>query len=257
MILAVDIGNSNIVLGCLNEKQVLFVSRISTDRKQTSDEYAVEIGCILSLYNTDPSKISGAIISSVVPPLSQPISAAVKLLTGIKPLQVGPGIKTGLNILIDNPAQAGSDLIVGAVAAIADYSKPILVIDLGTATTISAIDAKANFLGGVIMPGLTISLNALTSGTSQLPSISLDAPTKAIGTNTIDSMRAGIVLGTCSMIDGMIDRIAHELGTMPTVVATGGIASIIVEHCRHKVHYDEHLMLKGLYILYTMNRHHH
>lgn len=253
MILAIDIGNSNIVLGCLNEKQIFFVSRISTDNKKASDQYAVEIGSILSLYNVNISDIKGAIISSVVPPLSNAISAAVELLIGIVPLQVGPEIKTGLNILIDNPEQTGSDLVVAAVAAIFEYKKPIILIDMGTATTITVIDGNANFLGGAIIPGLQISLEALKGRTAQLPGISLDAPRQVIGKNTIDCMQSGIIFGTCSMIDGMIDRIVNEIGTNPTVVATGGLAPVIISYCSHTIHYDANLMLKGLYIIYKMN----
>lgn len=254
MILAVDVGNSNIVLGCLDESQIFFVSRISTDHKKTRDQYAVELKSVLSLYDTDPSHVTGAIISSVVPALSSVLCDAIELVFGVVSIVVGPGIKTGLNILIDNPAQTGSDLVVGAVAAIAEYKKPIMIIDMGTATTITVIDSRANFLGGAILPGVKISLDALTSSAAQLHGISLDAPPKTICTNTVECMRSGIVYGTCSMIDGMADRIAAELNEMPTIVATGGLSSLFAGHCRHNVIYDEHLMLKGLSLLYHKNR---
>ena len=170
------------------------------------------------------------------------------------PLVVGPGIKTGLNILLDNPALAGGDLIVAAVAALAEYPAPMLIIDMGTATTITAIDEKKNYLGGCICPGVKISAEALSGRTAQLPAISLEAPKKAIGRNTIDSMRSGLMMGAAAMLDGMIDRMEEELGHPVTVVATGGIARFVIPMCRREIHYDKDLLLKGLLRLYENNK---
>ena len=254
MILAIDIGNSNIVLGCIDQKTIVNEARIATDLIKTSDQYAVELKNILDLFGIAPSTIEGSIISSVVPPLLNSFKSAVLKLTGKSPLVVGPGIKTGLNILLDNPALAGGDLIVGAVAALAEYKPPMLIIDMGTATTITAIDAKGNYLGGCICPGVKISAEALSGRTAQLPAISLEAPKKASGRNTIDSMRAGLMMGSAAMLDGMIERMEEELGQSATVIATGGIARFVLPMCRRKIHYDRDLLLKGLTLLYENNK---
>ena len=190
----------------------------------------------------------------MVPPLLNSFKTAIRKLTGKVPLVVGPGIKTGLNILLDNPALAGGDLIVAAVAALAEYPAPMLIIDMGTATTITAIDEKKNYLGGCICPGVKISAEALSGRTAQLPAISLEAPQKAIGRNTLDSMRSGLMMGAAAMLDGMIDRMEEELGHPVTVVATGGIARFVIPMCRREIHYDKDLLLKGLLRLYENNK---
>lgn len=254
MILAIDIGNSNIVLGCMEEMQIVKEARLATDLLKTSDQYCAELKSMLDLLEIPISRIEGAIISSVVPPVLNSIKTAIMKLTGITPLIVGPGIKTGLNILLDNPAMAGGDLIVGAVAALDQYKPPLLIIDMGTATTITAIDAKGNFLGGSIFPGVKISSEALSGKTAQLPAISLEAPQKAIGRNTVDCMRSGLMMGTAAMLDGMILRMEEELGAPATVVATGGIARFVLPMCRRDIIYDKDLLLKGLGILYRINR---
>lgn len=227
---------------------------MATDTLKTSDQYCVELKGILDLLEINIRGIEGVIISSVVPPVLNSFKTAILKLTGISPLVVGPGIKTGLNILLDNPALAGGDLIVGAVAALAEYKPPLLVIDMGTATTITAIDAKGNFLGGSIFPGVKISAEALSGKTAQLPAISLEAPKKAIGRNTIDCMRSGLMMGTAAMLDGMIERMEDELGSSATVVATGGIARYVIPMCRRQMIYDKDLLLKGLSILYENNK---
>ena len=254
MILAIDIGNSNIVLGCIQGTEIIKEARMATDLIKTSDQYCAELKNMLDLLEIDIKKIDGTIISSVVPPVLNSFKTAIIKLTGETPLVVGPGIKTGLNILLDNPAMAGGDLIVGAVAALAEYKPPLLVIDMGTATTITAIDSKGNYLGGSIFPGVKISAEAPSGKTAQLPAISLDAPKKAIGRNTIDAMRSGLMMGTAAMLDGMIDRMEEELGGPATVVVTGGIARFVVPMCRRKMTYDKDLLLKGLRILYENNR---
>ena len=253
MILAVDIGNTNIVLGCIEDDKILFEARMATDLIKTSDQYCAELKVMLSLFEVAPEDIDGSIISSVVPPVLNSFKTAIRKLTGCSALVVGPGIKTGLNIRMDNPSEVGSDLIVAAVAAIAEYGAPLLLVDMGTATTITAIDESGAFVGGCICPGVKISMEALTGRTAQLPGISLDEPRCAIGKNTRDSMRSGIMLGAAAMLDGLLDRMEAELGAKVTVVATGGISKFVLPLCRRKMVYDRSLMLKGLKLLYTRN----
>lgn len=253
MIIAIDIGNTNTVLGCFEGNRILFVERLSTDTTKTVLEYAISVKNVLEMYQIDVAETEGAIISSVVPPLTNLFKEAVKKITGCDSMVVGPGIKTGLNILMDNPAQVGSDLIVTAVAGIAQYPLPLIIIDLGTATTMEVIDKNRNYIGGMILPGVRVSLDGLTSGTSQLPRISLEAPKRAIGKNTIDSMKSGIVFGNASCIDGMIDRIEEEIGEKATYVATGGLAQRITPYCRHDIILDDELLLKGLMLIYHKN----
>ena len=253
MILAVDIGNTNIVLGCLDGEKILFTERLATDHSKTALEYAILFKNVLDIHNVMPKQIKGGIIDSVVPPITTLIADAMEKITGIHPLNVGPGLKTGLNILMDNPAQVGADLIVGAVAGIHDYPCPLILIDMGTATTICVVDEDKNYIGGMILPGLRVSLDSLTSRTSQLPRISLDPPKRIIGKNTIESMKSGILYGSASMIDGMVDRIWNELGRETTVVATGGLAGSIIPLCMHDIILDDGLLLKGLRYIYEKN----
>ena len=201
----------------------------------------------------DVSSIEGAILSSVVPPLNSTIMSAVKKVTGISPLLVGSGMKTGMNIIMDNPKTVGSDQIVDAVAASHEHPLPLVVIDMGTATTLCTVDKKGNYIGGVILPGLKVSLNSLSSKTAQLPYISLEVPSHVIGKNTIDCMRSGIIYGNVDMIDGILDRMALELGEVPTIIATGGLSRFIAPLCRHNIIVDDALLLKGLLILYRKN----
>lgn len=253
MILAIDVGNSNIVFGGIENSKTAFVTRITTSTGKTDDEYAVLFKMLIELNNLSPDSFDGAIISSVVPQLNNILKSAVYKIISKEPMIVGPGIKTGLNIKIDNPAQLGSDLVVGAVAAVAEYPKPLIVIDMGTATTICAIDKDAVYRGGIIYPGVKVSMESLTKSASLLQGISLEAPKKVIGTNTIDCMRSGTVFGNASMIDGMIDRMSKELDGNVTVVATGGLSSRIIPYCTHKIILDDNLLLKGLQIIYNKN----
>lgn len=253
MILAVDIGNTNIVLGCIQGEDILFEARMATDLIKTSDQYCVELKNMLELFHVKPADIDGSIVASVVPPVLNSFKTAIRKLTGRDCLVVGPGIKTGLNIRIDNPAEVGSDLIVAAVAAVAEYGAPLLIVDMGTATTIFAVDKSHSFVGGCICPGVKISMNALTGQTAQLPGISLEAPQNVIGKNTRDCMRSGIMLGAAAMLDGLIDRMEEELGTPTTVIATGGISRFVTPLCRRKMIYDRNLMLKGLRLIYRRN----
>ena len=242
MILAVDIGNSNIVLGGVREKEILFQARIVTDHIKTSDQYCAELKTMLDLFGVSAQEIEGSIVASVVPPVLNSFRTAIRKLTGKSCLVVGPGLKTGLNILIDNPAQTGADLVAGAVAALREYQPPLIVVDMGTATTISVLDQNGSLIGGCVCPGVKISLEALTSRTALLPGISLDQPKKAIGRNTIDCMRSGIMLGTASMLDGMIARMEAELGVKTTVILTGGIGKFILPLCSTQMIYDEDLL---------------
>ncbi|MHB8962632.1 MAG: type III pantothenate kinase [Saccharofermentanales bacterium] len=253
MILAIDVGNTNVVMGCLDRDEIRFEARLATNHSKTAEQYAIELKSILELYDFDIDQIDGSIISCVVPPLTNSLRKAVELVTGKTPLVVGPGVKTGLNIMTDNPGQLGSDLVVGAVAALAQYPVPMVIFDLGTATTASVIDGGRTFLGGIIYPGINISLSALTSATSQLPRISIEKPARVVGRNTVDSMTSGIVYGNASMMDGMADRIEEELGQEVTVIATGGLAGLISPFCRREVIHDPDLMLKGLYLIYMKN----
>jgi type III pantothenate kinase len=255
MILAIDIGNTNIVLGGLEGEKILFEARMATDLIKTSDQYCAELKSMLALFEVTPEAISGSIISSVVPPVLNSFKTAIRKLTGKACLVVGPGIRTGLNIRMENPAEVGSDLIVAAVAAIAEYGAPLLLVDMGTATTITAVDETGTFVGGCICPGVKISMEALTGRTAQLPGISLDEPQKAIGKNTRDCMRSGIMFGAAAMLDGLLDRMEAELGTPVKVVATGGIARFVIPLCRRELIYDRSLMLKGLGLLYRRNAH--
>ncbi len=254
MILAVDIGNTNIVLGGMEDERIVFEARMATDLIKTSDQYCAELKTMLNLFEVDPSAIEGSIVSSVVPPLLNSFKTAIRNLTGKSCLIVGPGIRTGLNIRMDNPSEVGSDLIVAAVAGIAQYGAPLLLVDMGTATTITAVDADGCFVGGCICPGVKISMEALTGRTAQLPGISLDKPQRAIGKNTRDCMRSGIMLGAAAMLDGLLDRMEQELGAPTKVVATGGISRFVLPLCRREILYDGSLMLKGLQLLYRKNQ---
>ncbi len=254
MILAVDIGNSNIVIGGLEEQKILFEARLRTDATKTSDEYCIDLKMILEVYHVDVAKVEGSIISSVVPQVLNSMKTALRKLTGMDALVVGPGLKTGLNIKIENPAQTGADLVVGCVAALREYQPPMIVIDMGTATTMIALDATGAFIGGCIAPGVKISMDALTGRTALLPGLQLDQPKKAIGRNTIDCMRSGIMMGSACMLDGMVQRMEEEMGSKATVVVTGGIAKFVIPMCRTPMNYEKDLLLKGLWILYQDNK---
>lgn len=253
MLLAIDIGNTNITLGGYRDDILSFTARIATDTKKTVDQYAVELKQILELYRQDYSEIDDCIISSVVPQVGAAISKAVFNLCEIVPLMIGPGVKTGLNIKIDNPAQLGADLVAGAVGAISKYTLPCIIIDMGTASTISVVDKNGSFLGGVIAAGVKLTLKALAENTAQLTSINIEAPDKVIGTNTVNCMKSGLVYGTAAMLDGLLKRIESELGEKAAVVATGGLAREIITHCEHNIIYDENLLLDGLREIYKNN----
>lgn len=254
MILAIDIGNTNIVIGCIDKNKTYFIERLSTVRTKTELEYAVDIKTVLDIYKIDPSGIEGGIISSVVPQITNVAKLAAKKIIKKDIFVLGPGLKTGLNIKMDHPAQLGADLVADAVAGIAEYSLPLIIVDMGTATTVSVIDENKTYIGGMILPGVRVSLDALTSRASQLSGISIDPPGRVIGKNTIDCMKSGILYSNAGAIDGIIDRVEEELGSKATVVATGGLAKKIIPFCKRKILLDEDLLLKGLLVIYKKNK---
>lgn len=254
MILAIDIGNTNIVIGRIDERRTLFVERLSTVRTKTELEYAIDIKNVLDIYHIEADGLEGGIISSVVPQITKIVKLAAEKIVKKNILVVGAKLETGLDIRIDNPAQLGSDLIVDAVAGIAEYPAPMIIFDMGTANTVCAIDENQVYQGGMIYPGVGVSLDSLTAHASQLGGIALEAPEKVIGKNTADCMKSGIIYSSAAAMDGIIDRMREELGENLTVIATGGLAKKIVPYCRRNVILDDDLLLKGLEILYQRNR---
>lgn len=253
MILAIDIGNTNIVIGCVDDEKTYFIERLSTIKTKMELEYAIDIRMVLDIHGVRPEDLDGAIVGSVVPQITGIVKRAAEKIIGKETKVIGPGLKTGLNILMDNPAQLGSDLVADAVAGIAEYEPPLIIFDLGTATTVSVVDANKNYIGGMILPGIVVSLNALTANTSQLQGISLEAPKRLVGKNTIECMKSGIIHGNAASLDGLIDRIEEDLGQKATAIATGGLAKVIVPHCRRTIILDDDLLLKGLRIIYNKN----
>ena len=254
MILAIDIGNTNIVVGCIDEEKIYFTERLSTVRTKTELEYAVDLKTVLDIYHIKRTDIEGCIISSVVPQITGIAKLAAEKILKKEVMVLGPGVKTGLNIVMDNPGQLGADLVSDAVAGLDSYPVPLVVIDMGTATTISVVNSKKQYIGGMIMPGVRISLDALTARASQLSGISIDAPRHIIGKNTIECMKSGVLYSNAAALDGIIDRIEEELGEKTTVIATGGLAKKIVPHCRKEIILDEELLLKGLMLIYRKNK---
>lgn len=252
MIFAIDVGNTNIVIGCCKDDEILFRERVSTNHTATSLEYAAIFKTAFEMHGIGTSEITGSIISSVVPAVTRNVKAAAENLTGTKAIVVGPGIKTGLSIKIDNPAQLGSDLVVDAVAGIKNYPVPLIIIDMGTATTISVIDKNSDYTGGMIIPGVSISHDSLVSRTSQLRKVALEPPKKLIGTETVECLKSGMIYGNAGALDGIIDRVREEIGEC-TVVATGGLAGTIIPFCKNKIILDDDLLLKGLKVIYEKN----
>jgi type III pantothenate kinase len=254
MILAIDVGNTNIVIGCIDKEKCHFIERLSTVRIKTELEYAIDIKSVLDIYHVCPEEIEGGIISSVVPQITTNIKLAAEKILKKEILVIGSGIKTGLDIRIDDPGQLGADLVAASVAGIAEYPVPMMIFDMGTANTVCVIDREKRYLGGMIYPGLGVSLDSLTAHASQLGGISLEAPERVIGRNTIDCMKSGVIYSAAAAMDGIIDRIQEEMGETLTVIATGGLAKCIVPHCRREVILDDDLLLKGLLVLYDKNR---
>ena len=254
MILAIDVGNTNIVVGCIDDRKTYFIERLSTNRTKTELEYAVDLKNVLDIYHIKKTEIEGCIISSVVPQITNIVKLAAEKILKKKAIVLGPGVKTGLNIMMDNPGQLGADQVADAVAGISGYPVPLILIDMGTATTASVVNSKKQYVGGMILPGVGVSLHALTARASQLSGISIDAPRHVIGKNTIECMKSGVLYSNAAALDGIIDRIEEELGEKATVVATGGLAKKIVPHCKREIILDEELLLRGLLIIYEKNK---
>ena len=254
MILAIDIGNTNIVVGCIDDEKTYFIERLSTVRTKTELEYAVDLKTVLDIYHIKKTDIEGCIISSVVPQITDIARLAAEKILKKEVMVLGPGVKTGVNIMMDNPGQLGADMVADAVAGLASYPVPFIVIDMGTATTVSVVNDKKQYIGGMILPGVGVSLDALTSRASQLSGISIDAPKHIIGKNTIECMKSGVLYSNAAALDGIVERIEEELGQRTTVIATGGLAKKIVSHCKREIILDEDLLLKGLRVIYEKNK---
>lgn len=252
MLLAIDIGNTNVTLGVYNDSLVC-TARLSTDKRQTADQYAIALKDVLALNGIDTKDITGAVIASVVASVGKALKDAIIKLCNINPVVVGPGVKTGLNIKIDNPASLGADLVAAAVAAVAKYPAPSVVIDFGTATTFSVLNKEGCMIGGAIAAGVNLTLGALALNADQLHSVSIEAPASPIGSNTEDCIRSGLLYGTASMVDGMVQNFEQQLGQKVNVIATGGLANLIVPLCKSNILVDDNLLLEGLKIIYTKN----
>lgn len=253
MILTIDIGNTAITMGLFTpEGRLQFRGSLKTDKNKTRDQIAIDLLDMFHLYRSDLQGITGAVISSVVPPMTSAMARAVEQLSGVRPMIVGPGVKTGMNILAEIHNQLGADIVASSVAAIQKYPQPIIVIDMGTATTFSYL-SESTYKGCVIIPGVRIAVEALSGRAAELPHISLEQPPSIFGRSTIDAMRSGVLYGNAAMIDGMIQRMEAEAKPVATVVMTGGNAEMIQPHCKRKILIDENLLLDGLYYLYQKN----
>lgn len=254
MILAIDMGNSNIKIGIVGETEQVTEERVTTAYEKTSLEYASDIMAVLDFHDIEKSEISGAIISSVVPPLTGIVTTAVRKVLGIEPMIVSSEMKMDIALSKFKYAKGvGADLIVGAEAAYMEYNAPCIVINMGTATTITIVDSDGEFLGGSIMPGMKPSANSLASSTAILPEIDLDKPGRVISRDTVQCMRSGIVYGIAGGIDAIIERAENELGKKCEVIACGGMARFAVPYCKRKIVIDEKLLMKGLKRLYELN----
>lgn len=256
MLLAIDVGNSTTSVGLFDrERNLRFLAYLDTDSRKTADQISIDLMNLFTLYHYNYQDVTGAIFCSVVPPLNFMMSKALTRLLGKPPMMVGPGVRTGLNLRMENQVQVGADIVADAVAALERFEPPIITIDMGTATTIGVIDAQRNYVGGMLLPGVNVSLEALSRRAAQLPAISLQHPKSVIGKNTEDCMRSGIVYGTAGMLDGIIDRIREQFpGKEVSVVATGGNAPVIVRYCRNPIVYDKYLLMDGLWAIYQKNK---
>ena len=259
MILAIEVGNRHMVLGCLEETkqspEVPLVFRLKTDRTATEFEYAMKLRQSLELAGVDPHGIAGAVIASVVPQLNATLQRAVELSTGAATLMVGPGVKTGLKIALDDPGTIAPNFVATAVAARERYPMPCIIIDMGTATSVTVLDAAGTFLGGAILPGMAVSLEALTKEASLLPAVDLIPPKRTIATNTTEAMKAGAVYGQAGAIDGILDRFTQALETEEVCfVCTGDEAAQICENCRHTIEFDETLSLRGMALIWQKTK---
>ena len=254
MVLAIDIGNTNIVIGCIQNKECLFVERLSTVHQKTEIEYAIDIKTVLDIYHIDVEQIEGGIISSVVPPLMPTLERVCLRYFNVNPLIVGPGTKTGIAIKYDNPREVGADRIVNAVAAHELYKGDLIIIDFGTATTYCAVQGNGDYMGGVITPGVTISAEALFQRAAKLPRIDVRDPGQVICRNTVSSMQSGMFYGYVGQVEGLVSRMKAEMGNHVTVVATGGLAQLISSATDCIDHVEPMLTLEGLRLIYERNK---
>ncbi len=254
MVLVMEIGNSYITMGGYENGMLAFVSDFLSDVKRTRDQYFVDMKHVLELYGYQGADFDGGILCSVVPELTEPIRQAVSYLFGFDILAVGPGVKSGLNILIDNPAQLGGDLVACAVGALAHYAAPLILCSMGTTTVLSVIDEKSRFVGAVISAGAGTTLDSFTQKTALLPHVTFECPQHVIGKNSVSSIQSGLLYGTAAMIDGLILRIREELGENAQTVATGKMIKRIIPLCREPITVHPYLLLEGLYRIYEKNR---
>lgn len=254
MLLAVDIGNTNIAIGIFQGKKLIENWKIRTEKEKTSDEYTLILLDLFHFSRLEGDAVKSVIISSVVPPLTPVFQSLSQKLMGIKPLIVGPGLKTGMPILYENPLEVGADRVVAAIAAFEKYGGPSIVVDFGTATTFDAISAKGEYLGGAIAPGIQISEEALFRKTAKLPRIEIRKPPRAIGRSTVASMQSGLFFGYIGLISNIIEKIKRELGKEVRVISTGGFAAQITPDIKYIDHFEPHLVLEGLRIIYERNR---
>ena len=256
MILALDVGNTNTVVGGFEGDELRFSFRMQSDRNKTVDEFVLLLRGLLAEQGVDLAAVEGGILSSVVPELRYVLGKAMERLTGKTFLVVTNQMDLGgMQIKMDIPGQVGADLLLHAAAALSLYKPPMVIFDMGTATTMSVLDREGSYIGSVIVPGLRLSMDALSSRAAQLPFINLEEPpAHLIGKNTVDCMKAGAIYSNAAMLDGLVDRVEEELGEPVTVVATGGLMGVVLPFCKHEIHYDENLLLVGLRELYRRNR---
>ncbi len=254
MLLAIDIGNTTIAVGIFGGKVLVKNWSVRSEREKTADEYSIMFLELLRLAAIDPATVRGVIVSSVVPPLTPAFQALSQSLFGVKPLVVGPGLRTGMPILYENPGEVGADRVVASIAAFEKHGGPCIVVDFGTATTFDAVTVKGEYLGGAIAPGIQISAEALYLRTAKLPRIEVAKPKKAIGRTTVASMQSGIYFGYIGLVNAIIAEITKELGDEPEIVVTGGFAAQLGPEIEARHHFEPHLVLEGLRIVYERNR---